>query len=105
MVVKAGRTIASTDHTVIREILLKVADAAVDNSEMILEANRLDLDLMDRSDPKYDRLLLSAERIRNIASDMRNVANLPDPLGRVLSEVVRPNGLVIRRVSVPFGVI
>lgn len=104
-VVKASRSIASTDHSVIREILLKVADAAVVNSEMILEANRLDLDLMDRSDPKYDRLLLSAERIKNIVSDMRNVANLPDPLGRVLSKVVRPNGLVIRRVSVPFGVI
>lgn len=104
-VVKAGRTLASVDHSAIREILLKVADSTVENAEMILEANRKDLDLMDRSDPKYDRLLLSAERIKNIASDMRNVANLPDPLGRVLSEVVRPNGLIIRRVSVPFGVI
>lgn len=104
-VVKAGRSLVSVDHSAIRDILLKVADSTVENAEMILEANRKDLDLMDRSDPKYDRLLLSAERIKNIASDMRNVANLPDPLGRVLSEVVRPNGLVIRRVSVPFGVI
>ncbi len=104
-VVKAGKTLASVDPSAIKEILLKVADRAVENADIILEANRKDLDLMDRSDPKYDRLLLSSERIKNIAADMRNVANLPDPLGRILSEEHRPNGLVIRRISVPFGVI
>ena len=60
---------------------------------------------MDRSDPKYDRLQLTAERIASIASDIRNVSRLPSPLGRVLSKSERPNGLVISKISVPFGVI
>jgi glutamate-5-semialdehyde dehydrogenase len=60
---------------------------------------------MDASDPRYDRLLLTPERISAIASDCRNVATLPSPLGRVLSHRVLPNGLDVSRVSVPFGVI
>jgi glutamate-5-semialdehyde dehydrogenase len=60
---------------------------------------------MDKADPKYDRLKLSEERIKGIASDIRNVASLPYPVGRILSETVRPNGLKISKISVPFGVI
>ena len=56
-------------------------------------------------DPKYDRLKLTPERLRGIASDMMNVASLPSPLGRILEETVRPNGLRLKKVSVPFGVI
>jgi glutamate-5-semialdehyde dehydrogenase len=104
-VVKASKTLISIDPSVINEILVKIADSAVENAEQIIAENKKDLDLMDRSDPKYDRLLLTKERIRGIASDMRNVARLPDPLGKTLSEVIRPNGLVIKRISVPFGVI
>ena len=54
--------------------------------DFIIEENKKDLALMDKSDPKYDRLLLTAERIEGIAADMRNVAGLPSPLDRVLSE-------------------
>lgn len=53
----------------------------------------------------YDRLLLNRERIAGIAADIRNVASLPSPLGKILSETVRPNGMKITKVSVPFGVI
>jgi len=87
------------------EILLKIADAADKSTAFILRENQKDLARMENSDPKYDRLKLSADRIRSIADDIRNVASLPSPLGRVLSESLRPNGLKITRVTVPFGVI
>ena len=60
---------------------------------------------MPSSDPKYDRLKLTKSRLQDIAADIRNVAALPSPLGKVLKENVLPNGLKIKRVSVPFGVI
>ena len=60
---------------------------------------------MEESDPKYDRLILSAERIEGIASDIRNVSVLPSPIGKVLMKNTRPNGLIISKISAPFGVI
>lgn len=89
----------------INEILHKVADAAVAQSAVILAENQKDLARMDKADPKYDRLLLSEKRLEDIAADMRNVATLPSPLGRVLNVIERPNGLRIEKVSVSFGVI
>ncbi len=89
----------------INEVLLKIADAAEKSTAFILRENQKDLARMEDSDPKYDRLKLSADRIKNIADDIRNVAFLPSPVGRVLSETLRPNGLKISKVSVPFGVI
>lgn len=86
-------------------VLQQLADALESETDSILKANASDLSRMDPSDSRYDRLLLSAERIQGIASDTRNVASLPSPLGKVLSETVRPNGMTIRKVSVPFGVI
>ncbi|MDD4514893.1 glutamate-5-semialdehyde dehydrogenase [Massilibacteroides sp.] len=89
----------------INDLLIAIASALEENKEEILVANQRDLDRMEVSDPKYDRLKLTAERIDGIAGDMRNVASLPSPLDKILSETVRPNGMVIRKVSVPFGVI
>jgi glutamate-5-semialdehyde dehydrogenase len=89
----------------INKVLLMVADAAVANSEAILSANKMDLDLMKSTDPNYDRLMLTSNRIVGIASEIRNVGTLPDPVNRNLEEKVRPNGLRISRISVPFGVI
>ena len=83
----------------INALLVDVADALRRDSGSIIEANRLDLERMDRSNPKYDRLLLTSERIESIANDMKSVATLPTPLGRVLDDVVRPNGMRIRKVS------
>lgn len=60
---------------------------------------------MDPANPKYDRLKLTEERLAGIAGDMKNVASLPSPLGKLLSETTRPNGMVIRKMTVPFGVI
>lgn len=101
----ASRKLVLLDTKKINEILIAVADAAVDNIERILTANAMDLQKMEASNPKYDRLKLTGEIICDIASDIRNVASLPSPLGNVLYEDVRPNGLKIKKVSVPFGVI
>lgn len=86
-------------------ILRKVAQALVENEESILAANRKDLERMDVSNPDYDRLRLDSGRLRGIAADMEAVSRLPLPWGKVLSETTRPNGMVIRKVAVPFGVI
>lgn len=87
------------------EILLAVADAIGDNEAILLEANAKDLSRMEKSNPLYDRLQLTHDRLCGIASDMRHVSALPSPLGKVLKDKVLDNGLHLRRVSVPFGVI
>ena len=102
---KASRKLNLVDNEKINEVLNRIADAAVDHCGFILQENQLDLQRMDISDPKYDRLKLTEERIKAIAADIRNVALLPSPLGKVLSETIRPNGLKIKKISVPFGVI
>ena len=101
----ASRKLALTDEQTVNNILLAVADEALLRTDEILEANLADLERMDPSNPKYDRLKLTKERLAGIAQDMRNVASLPSPLGRVLDDRVRPNGLHLRKISVPFGVI
>lgn len=102
---KASRALNVLDRDIINKILLSVADTAVENSKYILEENRKDLAMMEESDPSYDRLILSAERIESIASDIRNVVKLSSPLGNVLMKTTRQNGLVISKISVPFGVV
>ena len=89
----------------INDLLNDLADVAQDNAEIILQENRKDLDLMDPANPKHDRLKLTVERIGDIAQGIRTVARLSSPVGQVLDKCVRPNGLEIKRVSVPFGVI
>jgi gamma-glutamyl phosphate reductase len=104
-VINASRKLNITPQAKINEILVKVADAAVNCSDKILQANALDLKKMSPEDPMYDRLKLTEERIGAIAGDMRKVAGLPSPLGKVLSENIMPNGMKIKKISVPFGVI
>lgn len=101
----ASKTLAAISDNSRNEILLAVADAICDQKQRILEANARDLARMDRSNPLYDRLQLTDSRLEGIASDMRNVASLPSPLGKTLRERTLDNGLKLRRVSVPFGVI
>lgn len=101
----ASRELLSLSDSEINQILLAVADAAIAQTNYILTENQKDLDRMDSQDPKYDRLKLTEARLQGIASDMRNVATLSSPLKRVLTEVIRPNGMRLKKVSVPFGVI
>lgn len=102
---RASRHLATMSVDAVNDLLMDMADSLQQNTTAILEANARDLSRMDASDPKYDRLRLTEERIAGMASDCRNVASLPSPLGRVLSHRVLPNGLDLSRVSVPFGVI
>ena len=105
LVLKASRKLNRVSVEKINQVLEDVAAAAIENTAFILEENSKDLNRMDSKDPKYDRLMLTEDRIKGIASDISNVASLPSPLGRVLSETSRPNGLYIKKISVPFGVI
>ncbi|MBP5537042.1 MAG: glutamate-5-semialdehyde dehydrogenase [Bacteroidales bacterium] len=102
---QAGKSVAALDDATRNRVLLAVADALESSAPELLRANELDLARMDRRSPLYDRLMLTEARIKGIASDMRNVAGLPSPLGRVLLDRVLPNGLHLRKVAVPFGVI
>lgn len=86
-------------------VLHAVADATEENMQFILSENRKDLDKMDPTNPKYDRLQLTENRVREIAKGIREVAVLPSPLNLILEERVRPNGLKLQKISVPFGVI
>ncbi len=101
----ASKTLVGLDDAKVREVLLAVADEAEKQTDYILSENQKDLNKMDKSNPMYDRLMLTKERIAGIASDIRNVAGLPSPLGKVLKDIERPNGLKLKRISVPFGVI
>lgn len=89
----------------INAVLRHLADTTMAAQNEILEANVRDLAKKDPSDPNYDRLKLTPERIAEIADALRSVAALPSPLGRTLDQWTRPNGMTITKVSVPFGVI
>ena len=86
-------------------VLLALAKRTRENIDFLLTENAKDLAAMDASNPLYDRLQLTASRIEAIASDIENVASLPDPLDRTLEERTLPNGLQLCKKSVPFGVI
>lgn len=101
----AARSAAQLGDERINSVLCAVADEAEARISYILEANQCDLARMNPDDPKYDRLMLTAERIRSIAADIRDVATLPSPLNRVLHDTVRSNGMHLQRISVPFGVV
>lgn len=101
----ASRSLNLVSDETINKVLLALADEAVTQADTILAENAKDLAAMERSNPMYDRLLLSKERIEGIAADIRNVASLPSPLGRLIDETVRPNGMHISRMTVPFGVV
>ena len=104
-VLSASRKLNLVEAETVKKVLLELANQARKNSRIILAENQHDLERMDPQDPKYDRLKLTEERIAGIASDIENVANLPSPVGKILKEEVRPNGLNIRKITVPFGVI
>ena len=102
---QAARSLNRRSVEQVNSLLLALADAVENAIPQLLEANALDLARMDKSNPKYDRLQLTDQRLRDIAADMRSVAALPSPLGKILSTTTRPNGMTISKVSVPFGVI
>ena len=101
----ASLAIPELDDAARNGLLLKLADRLVAQAGPLLEANATDLAAMSRDNPLFDRLMLTEERLEGIASDMRKVAALPCPLDRTLADRTLPNGLRLRKVAVPFGVI
>ena len=101
----ASRKLNLVEDDQIKEVLKELAIQARANSDFILAENQKDLERMDPLDPKFDRLKLSKDRIEGIAGDIENVAGLESPVGIILKETVRPNGLKISKITVPFGVI
>ena len=100
---EASRAPASA--ATIDAVLLALADATERRTDFLLTANARDLARMAPADPRYDRLQLTAARLSAIAADLRAVAALPAPLGHVLTEKTLPNGLHLRKLRVPLGVV
>ncbi|EPR65033.1 glutamate-5-semialdehyde dehydrogenase [Cyclobacterium qasimii] len=102
---EASRGLSLLSEDKINKILDDLAMAAIKYTPEILDANQEDLDRMNPNDPKYDRLKLTEERLEGIASDLINVAKLDTPLGDLISERTLANGLELKKIRVPIGVI
>ncbi len=102
---QASREIITLTDAAINSLLCALADSIPAHRDAILQANQKDIERMDPADPMVDRLLLNASRLDAIAADIRNVASLPSPLDTVLEERVLANGLNLKKVTVPIGVI
>jgi glutamate-5-semialdehyde dehydrogenase len=105
---KAGRTLSTATGAERKAALYAIAEAIEKRSAEILTANAIDIERAKSEDmhpQMQDRLLLNASRVLGIANGARLVADLPDPLGQVLRHSTLPNGLDLKQVSVPFGVI
>jgi glutamate-5-semialdehyde dehydrogenase len=102
---EAARRLAFADDSTLCGVLLTLADRIESAIPTLLEANADDLSRMSPSNPKYDRLQLTEARLRSMADGVRQVAQQPSPVGRILDDRTRPNGMRLTKVSVPFGVI
>ncbi|MFK7937648.1 MAG: glutamate-5-semialdehyde dehydrogenase [Saprospiraceae bacterium] len=102
---RASRKLVQLTDDNIASIINELADLTLQNADYILTENAKDLERMERTNPKYDRLLLSKERLDGIVADLRKVASLPSPLNKNLEKRTLENGLELERVSVPLGVI
>ncbi|MDE6402443.1 MAG: glutamate-5-semialdehyde dehydrogenase [Muribaculaceae bacterium] len=102
---EASRYLLSIDDALRSKVIDTLAVLIEDNMAGLLEANARDLAMMDSTNPLYDRLQLTPERLTAIAADLRHVAALPCPVGEEVEHRTLPNGIDLRRVRVPFGVI
>lgn len=102
---KSSRRLTGISDILINTILEDLATLAERETAFLLEENKKDLDRMETSNPMYDRLLLTESRIKGIVSEIRQVKSLPSPLHHVLEEKNLENGLQLRKISVPLGVI
>lgn len=105
LVMEAGKSLNLLEEKEINAILEAIAKETESKMYYILAENQKDLQRMDTSNPKYDRLLLNEQRIIDIVKDIRNVASLPSPVGKTLMQKTLPNGLNLSKITVPFGVI
>ncbi len=105
---QAGRKLAALATSIKNQALISMAEALVQETPSILIANAIDVEKgreKGLSEPLLDRLTLTESRIEAMAEGLRQIAALPDPIGEVLSTSEQPNGLIIKKVRVPLGVI
>ena len=105
---QAGRKLATVSTITKNQALISMADALELEYRGILEANAIDMEngrAKGLSESMLDRLSLTEDRVQAMAVGLRQIAELPDPIGEVLSSVQRPNGLEISKIRVPLGVI
>lgn len=102
---KASAGLRKTSDAQIKKALRTLADMLQENSARLLKANSKDVAKQDPNDPKTDRLLLTEQRIKNIAQAIRNISKLPNPAGKRLEQRTLPNGLELEKQSVPLGVV
>lgn len=101
----ASRILITADNAAIEKTLATLVKISHLEIPFILSENAKDLALMDINDPKYDRLKLTEERIKAICGELTQVKNLPSPLDKILEEKILPNGLSLKKISVPLGVL
>jgi glutamate-5-semialdehyde dehydrogenase len=92
-------------HAERAKILTDLSDLLIGNASVILSENQKDLDLMDKNDPKYDRLLLNETRIKGLADSLVEVSKLDDPTNKILLERTLPNGIQLKKITTPMGVV
>ena len=104
---KASTSLAMCDNNTKNKALFEMAAALIKNADAIIEANKIDVENAKGviSDVMIDRLMLDEKRINAMADGIRDVANLPDPCGKIIKEFTREDGLNVKKVSVPFGVV
>lgn len=102
---KASTSLQRAQDEQIKNILFNLADEIVAKRATILDANAQDLSRQAPDNPRNDRLMLNEQRIRSIADSIRKVASLPDPTGKVLEKRTLPNGLQLKKIAVPLGVV
>ena len=102
---KASQKFVMVEEKVVNEVLLKLAELLEKNIAEILEANAKDLAKMDKNDPMFDRVFLNENRIQAMAESVRKIADSDSPIGLELEHRILKNGLDLRKITVPFGVV
>jgi glutamate-5-semialdehyde dehydrogenase len=102
---KASADLRNASDGQIKKALKQLADALDANTPTLLKANKLDVVKQDPNDGKTDRLTLTPDRIKSISNSIRQVSKLPNPSGKILEERTLPNGILLQKTSVPFGVV
>jgi glutamate-5-semialdehyde dehydrogenase len=102
---KAATALRNASDAQIKRTLMALAEALEKNGDAIIRANKKDVARQDANDPKVDRLLLNQERIKNIANAIRQIAKLPNPSGKLIEKKTLYNGLELKKLAVPLGVV
>ncbi len=102
---RAKTSIQQLPEVQLKKMLRQLSAVIVDEIPALLKANAKDMALQDPDNPKNDRLLLTEDRLKNIADSIKAVAGLPNPAGLTLLNKVLPNGLKLKKISVPLGVV